>query len=693
MPSWTRVVAAAAALPLFWMGTAYAQSGATQPGSTPPIARSLDCYERLPTDPINLALRDASTQSTLRLLAQNYRVNMVVTDDVTGTLTLDFYRAPVRDVFQGILDANGLVCVKQGELLRVSTNERVVKDEKARADAEKVREDAQVRAATRDASVSKRINDAQKQAVDAQKQAEDAATQLLLLQADRKNAELQLKRGEIKQEIIRLKYQDPAIVANTVAAMVGLSPALALPPCRFKKKDLSGTDDKLNAEALDPAGGGGTSAALETEKSAVALARAGLLGTFGPTSPPPAPGVTGPPGGLGALPPFSALFGPQPTPPAAAPAPPEAGGSLGGFGRAGGGETSPTIRTHCPSNTLILRLYDEQMKRVKEAIETQLDVMPPQVKIESRLELLDRTDLFALGVQWGGGGLFGINDRTAIVGRGFTSNQTNTSGIGTAGFGSPGPNPNLPLTNVIPVSGTTGLAAGGNIVNLPIASLLEGAAASGGGGFAFGIIGSRMDLNLALEALRVQNRSQSLARPEVVVAENQAAIVSIGEEIPYATVSSAGTQIQFKNALLRLWVSPVVICRDEPLAGTRSGGAHRIRLQVIVENATRGVTVDLGANLGSPPAINTQNAVTDAVVNEGQRLVIGGITQLTTQNQIRKVPLLGDIPILGWLFKQKGENTQKRELVIFLTPTVLVQEAPRPAPRCPAQIPTAAKAN
>jgi type II secretory pathway component GspD/PulD (secretin) len=323
------------------------------------------------------------------------------------------------------------------------------------------------------------------------------------------------------------------------------------------------------------------------------------------------------------------------------------------------------------------------------------------VKIESRLELLDRTDLFALGVQWGGGGLLGINDRTAIVGRGFTSNQINAlgvpaigipTGIPTSGTSTP-PIPNAPLTNVIPVNGTTGLAAGGNLVNLPIASLLEGAAAGGGGGFAFGIIGSRMDLNLALEALRVQNRSQSLARPEVVVAENQAASVSIGEEIPFATVSAAGTQIQFKNALLRLAVSPVVICRDEPLAGTRSGGAHRIRLQVLVENATRGATVDLGSSSGSPPAINTQKAVTDTVVNEGQRLVIGGITQLSTRDQIRKVPLLGDIPVLGWLFKQKGTDDRKRELVIFLTPTVLVQEAPRPAPRCPVQIPTAAKAN
>ena len=356
MPSWARVVAAAAALPLFWIGTAYPQSG-----STPPGTRSLDCYERLPTDPVNLALRDASTQSTLRLLAQNYRVNMVVTDDVAGTVTLDFYRAPVRDVFQGILDANGLVCVKQGELLRVSTSDRLVKDEKGRVDA-------LVSSAAREADISRRVNEAQKQAA-------DSAIQLANSQVTQKNAEIQSQRGEIRQEIIRLKYQDPGVVAKTVAAIVGIGPNIVIPPCRFKKQD-----DKLNIEALDPTGGGGASSATEAERTAVNLSRAANAGTLQVQ---PAPGgVSGPPGGLGALPPFSALFGPQPAAPAAPPAPLELGSGIGSFSA---GETSPTVRTDCASNTLILRLYDEQMKRVKEAIETQLDVMPPQVKIESRL--------------------------------------------------------------------------------------------------------------------------------------------------------------------------------------------------------------------------------------------------------------------------------------------------------------------
>ena len=661
MSSRTRLIAAAtAALPLLWIGTLYAQTGAPPPGSN----RSLDCYERLPTDPVNLALRDASTQSTLRLLAQNYKVNMVVTDDVTGTVTLDFYRAPVRDVFQGILDANGLVCVKQGQLLRVSTADRIVKDEKGRVDA-------LVTSASRDSDVAKRVNEAQKMAA-------DSAIQLANSQVTQKNAELQSQRGEIRQEIIKIKYQDAAVIGKTVTAIVGIGPNVVIPPCRYNKRD----EDKLFTTAIDPAGGGGASSATEAERTAINLSRAASGGTL-QLQPLP----TAPPGGLGALAPFSPPPGPEQAP-LAVPAEARLGSGVGPFTSA---ETSPTVRTDCGSNSLILRLYDEQMKRAKDAIENQLDVVPPQIKIESRLELLDRSDLFALGVQWGGGGLLGINNRTAIVGRGFTSGQPNNQGIGTAGFGSPGPNPNLPLTNVIPVSGTTGLATGGNLVNLPISSLLEGAAGAGGGGLAFGIVGSRMDLNLALEALRVQNRSQSLARPEVVVSDSHRALVGIGEEIPYLAGGTALVpgSVQFKNALLQLQVVPTVLCRDELPAGSKSGG-HRVRMLVFVENATRGATVDLGVS-GSPPAINTQRAGTDMTMVEGQRLVIGGITQIRTRDQVRKVPLLGDIPVIGWLFKQKGVDDNKRELVVFLTPSVLVPPAPMPASICPP--PMALKAN
>ena len=471
MRSWTKttlVLAAVFVLPPLLAAQAAGQA------LTPSAPRPSSCYDRLPIDPINLSLRDASTQSTLRLLAQNYKVNMVVTDDVTGTVTLDFFRAPVRDVFQAILDASSLVCVRQGELLRVSTADRLVKDEKGRADA-------QVLGATRDLEVSKRIADIQKQAA-------DAAIQTAASEVQRKQADLLARRGDIKQEIIRLKYADAGVIAKTVAAMVGIGPNVTVSPCRIRKQD-----DKIAVEAVDPQGGGGTSLTAEQERSVVNLARASnpyarFQGQ--PGSAEQQPGYTGPPGGLGALPPFSALFGPQPV----APVPPtelQPGGT--GFSILSSSENSPVVRTDCPTNSLILRLYDDQLTRVREALDRQLDLTPHQVKIESRIENLNREDLFAMGVQWGGGGLLGVNSRTVVVGRGFTSNQTSTTGIGTSGIGSNQINPNLSLGSVIPVDPATGLGTAGNLVNLFVQAaqyILLGAAEL------FALILSEIDLSV-----------------------------------------------------------------------------------------------------------------------------------------------------------------------------------------------------
>jgi len=108
-------------------------------------------------------------------------------------------------------------------------------------------------------------------------------------------------------------------------------------------------------------------------------------------------------------------------------------------------------------------------------------------------------------------------------------------------------------------------------------------------------------------------------------------------------------------------------------------------MTVLVQNDTRGLPVDLGPN-GAPPAINTQKTQTETMMLEGQRLVIGGITQVRTRDQLRKVPVFADMPVLGWLFKQKGQDDQKRELVVFMTPTVLASVAPSTTPACPAPV-------
>jgi type IV pilus assembly protein PilQ len=237
-------------------------------------------------------------------------------------------------------------------------------------------------------------------------------------------------------------------------------------------------------------------------------------------------------------------------------------------------------------------------------------------------------------------------------------------------------NQNLDLSGFLPVSAATGLPLGGNLINLPI-SALPNAGPLPAAGLAFGIIGTKFNVNLALQALAEQGKTRTLARPEIVTVENARASMSLGEEIPYATVSSAGTQIQFKEALLKLEVTPTVI---------REGNINKVKMLVIVENNSRGTVVNLG-NSGNPPAINRRKAETQVLVREGERLVIGGVSTSTDSDTVRKVPLAGDIPLIGWLFKQKENFENGRELVVFVTPS-LIRSLDGSTPGVPAPAPS-----
>jgi type IV pilus assembly protein PilQ len=154
-----------------------------------------------------------------------------------------------------------------------------------------------------------------------------------------------------------------------------------------------------------------------------------------------------------------------------------------------------------------------------------------------------------------------------------------------------------------------------------------------------------------------------------VTVENAKASIVLGSEIPYATVSSAGTQVQFKEAALRLDVTPTVVFEPNNI--------NRIKMVVVVEDNSAGELVNLGGG-ALVPAINKRRAETQVLVKEGDTLVVGGITQRSETETDRKVPLLADIPVLGWLFKSKLKQTNpNRELVIFLTPSILRRDAPR----------------
>jgi type IV pilus assembly protein PilQ len=414
-------------------------------------------------------------------------------------------------------------------------------------------------------------------------------------------------RGPLKEEILRVAYADPGEIAGTLQGILGIV-GQPIEPCI--KVSETETETKVEFKT----GGGVTSGPI-------------------------------------AEPPFSQLFGPPRVPDERRPI------SISQDVLARG----LAIKAHCSTNSLFLRLYAADLDRVKKLIAESLDIPLPQVKIEARMEILDRTALEAIGIQWGGAGAANTG-RATLIGQGFQS-PVQPAGTGVSNFNPA--NPNLNLSGLLPVFPDTGLPFGGNLVNLPISALPNAAGVLPAAGLAFGIVGTNFNVNLALQALSTLGKTRTLARPEIVTVENHRATMSLGEEIPYATVSSAGTQIQFKEALLKLEVIPMVV--KETVSGQ---ALTKIKMFVVVENNSRGDVVNLGTS-GSPPAINKRRARTQVLMNEGERLVIGGVTTGQNQDTIRKVPIMGDIPVLGWLFKQKETFEQGRELVVFLTPSVL----------------------
>jgi len=468
---------------------------------------------------------------------------------------------------------------------------------------------ARVEAARRNAEIETRTKMAEAQL----KETELASKKLA---ADAAAAE-QAARGPLREEVIRLSYADPVDVATTLQGILGIPP-----------------------EGTQP-----VSATIP-------------LGI--PAAPSVVPSLGQPPNpALGQLPQPNTLY----PPPYAPPGQPVISVSQDVLAK------GITVRANKATNSIFIRHYEADLERIKKLIREQLDVPLPQIKIEARMEILDRNSLEAIGVQWGGA-LAGTHGSNALVGQGFTGSDATRTGIGAVGVG-PG-NPNLTLSSLLPVAAGTALPTGGNLVNLPFSALPNALSNTPAGGIAFGLVGTKFNINLALQALAQLGKTRTLAHPEIVTVENNKATFSLGEEIPYATVSSAGTQVQFKEAVLKLEVTPTVI--RENIDGRE---IRKVKMTVIVENNSRG---DLIAFTGtSVPIINKRKAETQVLVREGDRLVIGGVTQNVQQKTVRKVPLMGDIPVLGWLFKQREDFETGRELVVFMTPSILRTDGAQPA--------------
>jgi type IV pilus assembly protein PilQ len=278
------------------------------------------------------------------------------------------------------------------------------------------------------------------------------------------------------------------------------------------------------------------------------------------------------------------------------------------------------------SNTLVVTDTLERQAAV-ESVLKEIDIPMRQVMIEARIVVADDKFGRDLGVRLGLHSTGRVNGtRLGLSSSGAASRSIAT---GTAVSSQTGFNVQLPDAAGVANAGTLGL------------TILNAAA--------------NTMLSLELQALEADKRGKIVSNPRVVTTNLKPAVILQGTQIPYQTVSNNGTQTSFKDALLCLLVAPQVLNNDAVI------------LNVEVQKDAQ------GENTSAGPAINVKRVKTQVRVNNGETAILGGIFEQTLRDDTSKVPFLGDLPVLGNLFKSNSKLDEKSELLIFLTPR-LVEE-------------------
>ncbi|NVB82035.1 MAG: type IV pilus secretin PilQ, partial [Kofleriaceae bacterium] len=301
------------------------------------------------------------------------------------------------------------------------------------------------------------------------------------------------------------------------------------------------------------------------------------------------------------------------------------------------GMLSPKGRIEVDGRTNALIINDVGANREQIArLALQLDTQTPQITIEARIVEARSTFVRQFGIQWGGRALAGAAGGNAtglvfpssigVVG-GNSDAQTNANGI-TA----------LPSDFAINLPAATGTGEGGAI------------------GLSLGSVGGNFNINLRLSALEDTGTVRIISAPKITVLNNKGALIRQGVSIPISVVSAAGTQTQFVQADLKLEVTPYVSQRDCAIA---------MSLDVTKNEPD---FVNVGAR--GDPTILRKEAKTTMLVNDGETTVLGGIYTRNTGLAYKKVPFFGDLPVIGWFFKNRRENDDRTEILVFITPKI-----------------------
>jgi type IV pilus assembly protein PilQ len=292
------------------------------------------------------------------------------------------------------------------------------------------------------------------------------------------------------------------------------------------------------------------------------------------------------------------------------------------------------------TNTLLVQDTSENLADIRRLVQT-LDVPVRQVLIEARIVIVSDTFERDLGVRFGITSAHQVNGNglIAVTGNGVGADTITGSAITNLQTG----------TSPFPVATPT--LDNRYMVNLPAANI--------NGSIGVSLLTGSTLVDLELSAAQNEGKSETISSPRVITANQKQAEIKQGVEIPYQESASSGaTTTQFKNAVLSLKVTPLIT------------PDNRVILDLDVSDDSVGQQVT-SATGGSVPSIDTREIITQVLVNDGQTVVLGGILDTTKTKQANKVPFLGDIPILGYLFKSTTDINNKTELLIFITPKIL----------------------
>lgn len=287
------------------------------------------------------------------------------------------------------------------------------------------------------------------------------------------------------------------------------------------------------------------------------------------------------------------------------------------------------------TNTVFVQDTASRLEEIRKLI-GKIDVPVRQVMIEARI--VEAIDTFArnLGVKLGYNDMTGKG--TQLGGgstRGLVGGQLAATGYTTGQISTPVPSMDQSLSVNLPASPIAGF-------NPAAFSLLL-----------FNSAGTKF-LNLELSALQADSKGKIISSPRVVTADQVEASIEQGTEIPYQQATASGaTSVQFKKATLSLKVKPQITPDDNVIMTV---DVHKDRV---------------GVETRSGPSIDTKQVSTQVLVENGGTVVIGGIYEQEERSETRKVPALGDVPVIGFLFKQNQRKDDKTELLVFISPKII----------------------